>query len=148
MSLYNQYVGSLLPVRNRFRGGKAKLQAYNTMNYSSPVQIRHLGGRGRTVVVRSFPCSETLYVFRGVDFGAFLESRADFKHQRDVCYHEIQTISSLPLHSHIIPLPTTFVTVRKVDDDQQAFIRNALYPFMEHGTRRSNPEHQGYRSNV
>ena len=133
-SLYNQYLEPLLPVRNLFRGGKAKLQAYNTVDYSSLVHIRHLGGRGRTAVVRSSPSSETLYVFKGIDFGAFLESRAEFEHQKDVCYHEIRTISSLPLHPHIIPPPTTFVTVRKIDDHQQAFICGALYPFMEHGT--------------
>lgn len=130
-SLYSQYVESLLLVGSLFRGGEAKLQAYNTMDYSSLVQIRHLGGRGRTALVRS---SETLYVFKGVDFGAFLESRADFKHQKDVCYHEIRTISSLPPHPNIIPLLDTFVTVRKIGDDQQAFVCGALYPFMEHGT--------------
>lgn len=133
-SLYNQYVESLLPLRSLFRGGKAKLQAYNTIDYSSLVQIRHLGGRGRTAVVRSSPSSETLYVFKGVDFGAFLESRADFEHQKDVCYHEIRTISSLPPHPNIIPPSNTFVTVRKVEDDRQSFICGALYPFMEHGT--------------
>ncbi|KAL9019359.1 MAG: hypothetical protein Q9185_003345 [Variospora sp. 1 TL-2023] len=110
-SLYNQYVESLLLVGSLFRGGEAKRQAYNAMDYSSLVQIRHLGGRGRTALVRS---SETLYVFKGVDFGAFLESRTDFKHQKDVCYHEIRTISSLPPHPNIIPLSDTFVTLERL----------------------------------
>jgi len=111
-----------------------KFQVHNTIDYSRLAQIRHLGGRGRTAVVRSSPSSKTLYVFKGVDFGAFSESRAHFQHQRDVCYHEIQTILSLPKHPNIIPLPNTFVTVRKIGDDQQAFICGALYPFMKHGT--------------
>ena len=39
-----------------------------------------------------------------MDFGAFLESRADFQHRKDVCYHKIQTILSLPKHPNIIAL--------------------------------------------
>lgn len=78
--------------------------------------------------------SETLYVFKGVDFGAFLESRPDSKHQKDVCYHEIRTISSLTPHPNIILPSNTFITVRKIDDDRRAFLCGALYPFMEHGT--------------
>ena len=81
------------------------------MDYSSLVQLRHLGGRGRTAVVRK---SEALYVFKGVEFGAFLESRTDFEHQKNVCYHEIRTTSSLPRHPNIISPPNTFVTVRKL----------------------------------
>ncbi|KAL8745462.1 MAG: hypothetical protein Q9190_002399 [Brigantiaea leucoxantha] len=130
-SLYDQYVESLLPISGLFTDKEAELQAYNTIDYSSLVHIRHPGGRGRTAVVRS---SETLYVFKGVDFGLFLESQANFKLQKDVCYHEIRTISSLPAHPNIVAPSNTFVTVRKIDDDQQAFVCGALYPFMEHGT--------------
>jgi hypothetical protein len=133
-SLYNYYVESLLPVSSLFPNGEAKLHAYDYIDYSSLAQISQLGGRGRTAVVRSSPSSETLYVFKGVDFGAFLESRADFEHQKNVFYHEIRTIASLPRHPNIIPPPTTFVTVRKIKDDQQALICGTLYPFMERGT--------------
>ena len=133
-SLYNQYVESLLPMNNIFRWGKLELQVPNTIDYSCLVQIRHLGGRGRTAVVRSSPSSKALYVFKGVDFSAFLESRADFQFQTDICYHEIRTIWSLPKHPNIVPPPNTLVTVRKIGDDQQAFICGVLYPFMEHGT--------------
>ena len=133
-SLYNQYVESLLPVSNLFRWGKVEPQVHNTIDYSCLAPIRHLGGRGRTAVVRSSPSSKALYVFKGLDFDAFLESRTDFHPQRDVCYHEIRTISSLPKHPNIMPPPNTLVTVRKIGDDQQAFICGALYPFMEHGS--------------
>lgn len=133
-SLHNQYVESLLPVCSLFQCGNLKSHVHNTVDYSHLAQIRHLGGRGRTAVVRSSPSSKALYVFKGVDFGTFLESRTDFQHQKDVCYHEIQTISSLPEHPNIIPPPSTFVTVRKIGNDQQAFICGALYPFMERGT--------------
>jgi len=124
----------LSPVSNLFRYGKAELYAHDTVDYSSLAPIRHLGGRGRTVVVRISSSSETLHVFKGVDFGAFLESRVDFELQKEVCYHEIRTIRSLPPHPHIVPPPNTFVTVRKTDDDHQAFICGALYPFMEYGS--------------
>ena len=133
-SLYNQYVELLLPLCNLSQYGNLKFHVQNTVDYSHLAQIRHLGGRGRTVLVRSSPSSKALYVFKGVDFGTFLESSADFQHQKDVCYHEIQTISSLPEHPNIIPPPNTLVTVRKIGNDQQAFICGALYPFMEHGT--------------
>ena len=111
--MYNQYVELLLPVCNLSQYGNFRFNVRNTVDYSHLAQIRHLGGRGRTVVVRSSPGSEALYVFKGVDFGTFLESRADFQHQKDVCYHEIQTISSLPEHPNTIPPPNTFVTTNK-----------------------------------
>ena len=130
-SLYNQYVESLLPVS---QSRNLKFHVQNTVDYSRLAQIRHLGGRGRTVLIRSSLSSKALYVFKGVDFGTFLESLADFQYRKDVCYHEIQTISSLPEHPNIIPPPNTFVTVRKIGKDQQAFICGALYPFMERGT--------------
>ena len=133
-SLHKHYVESLLPVSNLFQDGEATLQSYYTIDYSSLARIKHLGGRGRTALVRTSSSSDSLYVFKGVDFGTFLESRTDFEHQRDVCYHEIRTISSLPRHPYIIPPPNTIVTVRKIADDQQAFTCGALYPFMEHGT--------------
>lgn len=133
-SLYNQYVGSLLPVSNPFQCGDVQLQVYDTIDFSCLAQIRHLGGRGRSVVVRRSSCSKTLDVFKGVDFGTFLESPSDFQHQMEVCYHEIRTISSLPEHPYIMAPPKTFVTVTRLGNDHRAFVCGALYPFMEHGT--------------
>ncbi|KAI4170646.1 MAG: hypothetical protein LQ348_007076 [Seirophora lacunosa] len=130
-SLYNQYTASLLPVRSLFRGEEAKLQERITVDYSSLVPIRHLGGRGRTALVTS---SEMLYVFKGVDFGTFLESPTDFTPQREVCYHEIRTMSLLPPHPNIMPPPNTLVTAKNITDDRQDLVCGALYPFMSHGT--------------
>ena len=127
---YNQYVELLSSESNIF----PKFQFHNTIDYTRLAHIRYLGGRGRTLLIRSSPSSKALYVFKGVDFGAFLEGPADFHYRRDICYHEIRTISSLPKHPNIIPPPNTLVTISKIGDDQQAFICGALYPFMEHGT--------------
>lgn len=131
-SLYERYVESLLPVSSLFHG--EVLQSYDRLDYSNLAHISHLGGRGRTTVVRSISSSDSLHVFKGVDFGLFLESRTDFKHQRDVCYHEIKTICSLPRHPNIISPPNILVTARNVEDDQRAYICGALYPFMADGT--------------
>ncbi|KAL8952164.1 MAG: hypothetical protein Q9222_001902 [Ikaeria aurantiellina] len=131
-SLYDVYVASLTPLSHLFQDETSGLQPYDTVDYSSLVQLWHPdSGRGRTVVVRS--CS-TLYVFKGVDFGAFLESQAEFKHLVDDCYHEIRTISSLPPHPNIVPPPKILVTVKMVNDEGPAFVCGALYPFMENGT--------------
>jgi len=133
-SLYEKYVESLLPASCVFQGEAAKLQSYDTIDYSNLVQISHLGGRGRTTVVRSSSSPDSTYVFKGVDFGSFLESRADFEQRKRVCYHEIRTICSLPKHQNIMPSPNILVTTRKIDDDQRAYICGALYPFMGDGT--------------
>ena len=69
-----------------------------------------------------------------IDFGSFLESRADFEQRKSVYYHEIRTICSLPRHPNIIPSPNVLVTTRKIKDDQRAYVCGALYPFMQHGT--------------
>ena len=133
-SSYNQYVESLLPMSDLFQCGEGKPETYSTIDYSCLTQISHLGGRGSTAMVRSSLSPESLYVFKGVDFGTFLENRIAFLPSRDICYHEIRTISTLPKHPNIIPPSHTFVTVSKIGDDQQAFICGTLYPFMEHGT--------------
>lgn len=133
-SSYLQYVESLLPIDSLFQGKLPQPQAYTTIDYSSLVHISHSEGRGRTTIVRISSDPKTLFVFKGVDFGMFLESRADFKHRKDVCYHEIRTICSLPNHPNIIPPPNTFVCARKSNENEKAYICGTLYPFMEHGT--------------
>lgn len=97
-SVYSQYVESLLPVGILFPYEKAKLGGYQYISYSKLTQISHLRGRGRTAVVRICSNSETLYVFKGLDFGAFLDSGVGFEHKRNILYHEIRTITSLPKH--------------------------------------------------
>jgi len=87
--LYKQYVESLLSISSLFQSKEAKLQVYYIVDYSSLVQINHLERRDRTAIVRCFSDSDSLHVFKDVDFEMFLESRADFEHQKDVCYHEI-----------------------------------------------------------
>jgi len=127
-------VESLLPASCVFQGKAAKLQSYDTIDYLNLVQISHLGGRGRTIVVRSSSSPDSTYVFKGVDFRSFLESRANFEQRKRVCYHEIRTICSLPKHQNIMPSPNILVTTRKIDDDQRAYIYGALYPFIGDGT--------------
>lgn len=140
-SLYDQYMTSLLPVSNSFKCGDVQLQVHDTIDFSRLAQIRHLGGRGRSVVVRRSSCSESLEVFKGVNFGTLLESPSDFQHQMEACYHEIRTISLLQEHPHITAPPKTFVTVTRLGNDQRAFVCGALYPFMEHGTLDDQIQH-------
>jgi hypothetical protein len=128
------YIESLLPIGCLFAGEEARPTVFGFVHYSNLIQIRHLGGRSSTTVVRRSPSSDSLYVFKGVNFGVFLESPADFPHRKDVCYHEIRTICSLPRHPNIIPPPSVFVTARKVGDQKQTYVCGTLYPFMEHGT--------------
>ncbi len=71
------------------RSEEAKLQVYYIVDYSSLVQIDHLERRDKTAIVRCSSDSDSLYVFKDVNFETFLESRADFEHRKDVCYHEI-----------------------------------------------------------
>jgi serine/threonine protein kinase len=133
-SVYKLYIESLLPMSRLFACEEVKPKVYDSVDYSSLIQIRHLGGRGSTTVVRRSLSSDSLYIFKGVDFRVFLESRADFRHRRDICYHEIRTICALPGHPNIIPPPSVFVTAKRVEDQRQVFVCGTLYPFMEHGT--------------
>jgi hypothetical protein len=103
-SIYKLYIESLLPMDCLFACEEAKPKAYHSVDYSSLIQIRHLGGRGNTTIVRRSPSSISLYVFKGVDFGVFLESPADFRHRKDICYHEIRTIFSLLYSGCVSPV--------------------------------------------
>ncbi len=121
-SLYKQYVESLLSISSLFQSEEAKLQVYYTVDYSSLVQIDHLEKRDRTAIVRCSSDSDSLHVFKDVDVETFLESRADFEHWKDVCYHEIWIIFSLSRHLNIISLADVFVIVQKIENDRQVFI--------------------------
>ena len=94
------------------QGEAAKLQSYDTIDNSKLIKICPLWGRGKTTVVRSSCSNDSTYVFKGIDFGSFLESRADFEQRKAVCYHEIRTICSLPRHRNIIDSPNVLVTTR------------------------------------
>lgn len=116
------------------QGEAAKLQSYDIIDYSKLIKICPLWGRGKTTVVRSSCSNDSTYVFKGIDLGSFLESRADFEQRKAVCYHKIRTICSLPRHAKIIPSPNVLVTTRKIKDDQRAYVCGALYPYMQRGT--------------
>lgn len=133
-SLYNKYLQFLSPLSHVFRCAEEQLPVYDTVDYSSLIPIRHLGGRGTTALVRSSQSSETLGVFKGVDFGTFLGSQIAFEHMKDTCYREIRTICSLSPHPHIIPPSSTFVTAKSTDEDNRVLVCGALYPYMQHGT--------------
>ncbi|PMD26774.1 hypothetical protein NA56DRAFT_667929 [Hyaloscypha hepaticicola] len=120
-SIYKLYIESLLPMDCLVAYEEAKPTVYDLVDYSSLVPVRHLGGRGSTTLGRTSPRSSALYIFKGVNFGVFLMSPVDFRHWKDDCYHEIQTICSLPRHPNIIPPPSVFVTTRGVEDQRQTF---------------------------
>jgi len=132
--LYKQYVESLLSISSLFQSEEAKLQVYYIVDYSSLVQIDHLEKRDRTAIVRCSSDSDSLHVFKDVDFEMFLKSRADFEHRKDVYYYEIRTIFSLLRHSNIIHLADVFVIVQKIENDRQVFVCDTLYSFMKHDT--------------
>lgn len=133
-SSYKLYIGPLIPIDTLLADEEARPKIMGSVDYSSLIQIRRLGGRGNTALVRRCLSSNELYVFKGVNFGSFLESPADFIHQRDICYHEIRTTCSLPRHPNINPPPSMLVTARKIEDKAQALVCGTLYPFMEGGT--------------
>ncbi len=116
-SLYKQYVESLLSISSLFQSEEAKQQVYYIVDYSSLVQIDHLEKRNRTAIVRCSSDSDSLHVFKDVDFETFLKSRADFEHWKNVCYHEIRIIFSLSRHSNIISLADVFIIVQKIEND-------------------------------
>ena len=149
---YKAYMESLLPMDSLFVGIEAKPKVYESVDYSSLIQVRHLGGRGNAAVVRRSVSSDELYLFKGVNFGVFLESPWDFSRQMVVCYNEIRTICSLPKHPNIIPPPSVFVTDRKVEDKTKAFVCGTLYPFAGHGSledqiKKSKKESKNERKN-
>ncbi|KAI9841273.1 MAG: hypothetical protein M1837_000809 [Sclerophora amabilis] len=130
-SSYTQFAESLLPVGSLSDEEELKSRT----DYSSLIQLRQLGGRGNATAVRRSSSSEGLFVFKGVDFKTFLEAPADFRHRKEMCYHEIRTIASLPRHPNIVPPPEAFVTVRRVDDDQgEEFLCGMLVPLLGDGT--------------
>ena len=135
---YWQYVESLLPAEVFYQGLKVKPRKFMVIDYSSLITVRHLGGGGRVALVHLGPkWSNAFYVFKGVDFGDFLETRASFEHLRDMFYHEIRTICSIPEHPNVISSPDIFTTVSIPDDPKQTRICGALYPFITNGTLRN-----------
>ena len=139
---YDQYVLSLLPVTHLSQIRAIDNQEFDIVEYSDLVHISHPGGRGRVAVVHTKSNPDVLYVFKGVDFGAFLaDSAENCEHRKDDCYHEIKTITLLPPYTNIISPPTIFVTVKGIMDGQQSRVCGTLYPFMGHGTLDDQVQH-------
>lgn len=137
-STFTQYIDSLLLLSGLFtdetRIFNVERKPHNFVHYSTLIPIQILGGRGSSSLVRSFERPGKLYVFKGVDFGLFLESSIDFPHERDTFYHELRITASMPRHPNIIPPPDILVLATRVQDCQQLFICGTLYPFMKNGS--------------
>ncbi|KAL9594509.1 MAG: hypothetical protein Q9219_006991 [cf. Caloplaca sp. 3 TL-2023] len=132
-SSFNQYFDSLLSIKQLLPEEWPTLPGYQAVNYTSLIPIRHLSGRGGTMLVRASK-SDTLHVFKGIEFGAYLESVTNFKCRADICYHEIRTTRSLPPHPNIMIPSNIFVTVDKMNDAEKSAVCGILYPFMENGS--------------
>lgn len=136
--IFTHYLESLLPLSELVTGraGIVPVDAkmYDYIHYATLVPVQVLGGRGGSLLVRSSERPDKLYVFKGVDFGLFLESSAEFPHERDTFYHEFRIISSLPRHPNIIPLPELLVVTGEIQDPRPTFLCGTLYPFMRNGS--------------
>jgi hypothetical protein len=71
-SSYKIYIGSLIPIDTLLADKETRPKIIDSVDYSSLIQIRRLGGRGNTALVRRCLSSNELYVFKGVNFGSFL----------------------------------------------------------------------------
>lgn len=111
---------------------EAKPKVYNSINYLTLIQIRYLRGRGSITIIRRSLSLDTLYIFKGINFGVFLESPTDFRYQKDIYYYKIRIIYLLPRYLNIIPPLSLFITARRVEDQRQVFIYSTLYPFIEY----------------
>ena len=112
----------------------AETKTYEYVHYSTLLPLQILGGRGSSTLVRSSERPGKLYVFKGIDFGLFLESSSDFLHERDTFYHELQITSTMPRHPNIIVAPEILVVTSKIQDGGQMFLCGTLYPFMKNGS--------------
>ena len=133
-SMYQSYTGSLLPLNEVFSNEEFQMQGHRTVQYNSLEWFHPLPGRGTTTVVRISSTPESLFVFKGIDFGAYLDSPAIFPSRRDMCYHEMRTVRSLPRHANIVSPPEILVTVGNTDDNQQDLLCGTLYPFLKEGS--------------
>ncbi|KAI9652829.1 MAG: hypothetical protein M1831_006354 [Alyxoria varia] len=161
ISSYRQYLPTLKPVGNVLKNAEEEEDHCNVIGYQSLAFVEYLsGGRGKSALVRirnSLSSSgDNLFVYKGLDFGTWLESRRDFPAIRDVFYHEVKTINSLPPHPNIVPSPRFYVLAGKAggghhngknndkNKKNQDCLCGILHPFMKLGSlndhiEQSNP---------
>ena len=129
-SLYNDYVGSLRPAGSLAGSDAAEALVDN----ASLVRMDRLGGRGTATLVHESGNLESSYVFKGIEYIDFLTLSESFAPRRDMFYHEVRALQSLPEHPNILPAPEKFVTVRKIGGrDDCEFICGMLLPFLGDG---------------
>ena len=133
-SMYQSYMGSLLPLNKVFPNEKFQMRGCRRVEYNSLERIDYLPGRGTTTLVRMSSTPGSLFVFKGIDFATYLDSPSIFPSRRDVCYHEMRTVRSLPRHANIILPPEILVTVGNTNGDQQDLICGTLYLFLAGGS--------------
>jgi hypothetical protein len=134
-ALYQQYVEALSPPDPLLMNDAAR-RIYRYIDHRDLIIVHRLPGRGTSALVRqaSMAESESLYVFKGVDFQDFLTSTDEFTHDRDVFYHAIQTLSSMPPHPNISSPPRIIAVAGSPGDKGRAHVCGTLYPYMARGT--------------
>ena len=133
-TMYQGYKASLLPLSQLLPGEDSRVQACTIIEYSNLDRLNHLPGRGTSTVVRLPSIADSLFVYKGIDFTTYLDSPTNFPQRRDMFYHEIKTVWSLPGHPNIITPPQTLVVIGNVDDPREALLCGTLYPFLENGS--------------
>lgn len=137
LSVYGDYLQQLLPLAQVLYE-EVPLDTYETFDTIDISSLSYHGGfrsRGDDKLVRLQSKPDSLFVFRGVDFAAYLKVGSAFYLWRFDCYHEIRTIRSLLPHPNIVAPATTFVTATEISEKpRQAFICGTLSPYMYNGT--------------
>ena len=132
--LYRQYLSALLPADLVVKDAAQRSLKY--IDHREFAIVYRLPGRGTVAVVRraSTPESKSLYVLKGIDFGDFLTSQNEFIHHRDVFYHAIQILCSMPPHPNIVSPPRIIAVTGNPEDEGRPLVCGTLYPFMARGT--------------
>ena len=134
--LYQQYLSSLLEA-NHVSVSHPTERGCEFVDQGDLIMIERLPGRGASAVVMrrsSDGEDKSRYVFKGPGFGDFLASRKDFAHIRDMFYHSVKTITSIPPHPNILPPAPILVVARFPADESHQLVCGSLYPFMSRGT--------------
>ncbi|KAH8749322.1 kinase-like domain-containing protein [Diaporthe sp. PMI_573] len=134
-ALYQQYLCALSSVDSLLMND-ATQRNYEYVDRRDLILFYHLSGRGTSAVVRRAPTveSDLLYVLKGIEFVDFLTSRDEFMHNRDVFYHTIQTLASMPPHPNILSPPRILVVASYLGNEGKAVVCGTLYPFMARGS--------------
>lgn len=107
------------------------------VDFAALTRYEQLGGKGCATPVRFRDGPTGLHVFKGMDFRTYLthcdhEGDRTVRHMIDCWRNSEALLLKMPPHPNILPAPSVFVTITRLNGNGAPVVCSSLQPFYNH----------------